>query len=168
MGIESRGLKELQAKFIKLPKAIADEQRLALKRGGNRVVKEARSNHKFNNPPHMITSTRQYSPSGNLDRAIQSEVTTSKRGAFRFGYNLRVFINPVFVTANGYNYGVIQHDGMGRGYKPSPISPSFATTGRNNLEHDWFVYNAWEKKVKGIERSLARVPQRARKKVGLK
>lgn len=167
MGIESRGLKELIGKFQKLPKAISDEQRLAMKRNGRKVVRDARNNHNYNNPPHMITSTRQYSPSGNLDRAIQSEVKASRRGLLDAGYDLRVFINPVFVTVNGYNYGVIQHDGMGGGYKPSPISPRFGTTGRNYLENDWFVYNAWKANLKHFQQEMKRVPKRARKKVGL-
>lgn len=164
MPIRNKGLKELIKKFKIMPQAIADETRLTLKRGGKRVVKEARSNHRYNNPPHMITSNRQYSPSGNLDRSISSEVI--EMGRFE-RIALRVYLNPVFITNNGVNYGVVQHDGMGSGYSPSPISPGGGTTGRNNLQHDWFLYNAWKKKLPGIEKSLKKVPERAKRKAGL-
>jgi hypothetical protein len=112
----------------------------------------------------MITASRQYSPSGNLDRSISYSV----KGVNQYAIAMRVYIDPTIVTSNGYNYGRIQHDGMGSGYKPSPISPSGTTSGRNNLQHDWFLYNAYKSILPGLKKGLKRAPVRAARKAGLK
>ena len=112
----------------------------------------------------MITPTRQYSPSGNLDRSISYAVRkVNKLDAI----TLRVFLDPTYTTNNGIDYGKIQHDGMGSGFKLSPASPRRGTTGRNNLEHDWFLYNAFMRDVPKLKRELEKAPARAARKVGL-
>lgn len=164
MPVTNKGLTQLMKKFKKIPKLIDKEKRLALKQAGINIQREARNNHRFNNPPHMITSTRQYSPSGNLDRSISYTVKTQ---AGRNLIALRVYLNPTIITNNGINYGRVQHDGMGSGFKRSPISPAGGTSGRNNLKHDWFLYRAYKKELPKLKRELRKVPLRAIRKAGL-
>lgn len=111
-----------------------------------------------------MSAGRQYSPSGNLDRSISYAVRkVNKLDAL----TLRVFLDPTYTTNGGVDYGKIQHDGMGSGFKLSPASPRRGTTGRNNLEHDWFLYNAFMRGVPRLKAELSRAPERAARKVGL-
>jgi hypothetical protein len=151
-------------KLKRVPKLIDKEKRLVLKQAGINIQREARNNHRFNNPPHMITSTRQYSPSGNLDRSISYSVKTQKG---KNSIALRVYLNPSLITNNGINYGRVQHDGMGSGFRRSPISPAGGTSGRNNLKNDWFLYNAYKKELPSLKKELKRVPSKAIRKAGL-
>lgn len=153
MGVKVKGLKKLIKKFQRFPRALDAENKLILKRAGIAVQRKTRTNHRYNNPPHMMSDGRRYSPSGNLDRSISYRVTQKQHEIA-----VRVYIDPTFVTSNGYNYGLIQHDGMGSGYKPSPFSRRHSTTGRNNLRHDWFLYDAWRDYYPTMKRELRRAP----------
>jgi len=151
--------------FKKIPKELNKEKRKIPKKGGINIQASARSNHRYNNPPHMVTKTRRYSPSGNLDRSISYSV---KKIRNKNNIAMRVYLDPeITATASGFSYGIPQHDGMGAGYNPSPISPRFGTTGRNNLESDWFLYRAFKKELPTIKKELHRAPLVAIRKAGI-
>jgi hypothetical protein len=157
VGVIVNGIKKLNAKFKNYPSELDKENRLILQRAGKAVKKEARKTHNYNNPPHTTSNGLQYSPSGNLTRSIKY-VTTQKK----YVIAVQVYLDPTLITtSSGLNYGIIQHDGMGSGYKPSPFSPRYSTTGRNNLEHDWFLYNAWEDYLPTLKKQIKKAPLKA-------
>ena len=162
MPVVNKGLKELTAKFKKLPSMIDTEKRLALKGSGIKIQREARRDHRYNNPPHMISRGLQYQPSGNLDRSISYEVISKPKYMA-----MRIFLNPTLTTNKGFNYGLAQHNGMGSGFRLSPISSPYTTTGRNNLEHDWFLYRAYKKELPTLKKNLRNAPTMALRKAGL-
>lgn len=163
MPVTVKGLLKLISSFRRIPKELDKEKKRILKQGGIDVQRSARADHRYNNPPHLISKGRRYSPSGNLDRSI----TYRTRGKSD-NIAVRIYINPNLVTTeDGYNYGVIQHDGMGWGYKASPFSPKTTITGRNNLEHDWFLYRAFQKEKPKIDSNLKKAPQVAFRKARL-
>jgi hypothetical protein len=136
-----------------------------MKKSGVKVQSTARQNHRFNNPPHMISSGRQYSPSGNLERSISYTV---RKVRLKDAIALRVYLDGTMTTSNGFNYGFAQHDGMGTGFKLSPASPQRSTTGRNNLEYDHFLWEAYLKELPTLKKNLKNVPRDAARKAGLK
>ena len=110
---------------------------------GGKMVKYARANHKF------TTQT------GQLERAITFKVD-SKR------WELKFYIDEVRVYSNGYNYGWIQNDGTGQGYKQGSISPKVTPKLKSKgLEADDFMGRAWDeyvdKMTAELERALIKV-----------
>ncbi|MEA1998017.1 MAG: hypothetical protein U9N61_01645 [Euryarchaeota archaeon] len=147
-----------------MPKEIVRQQRLTLKRSASKTQTLARQNHRFNNPPHMISSARLYSPSGNLERSVSYSVQKVNR---LNAIAMRVYLDPTIITNKGVNYGIVIHEGMGAGHKQSPIAPQRGTTGRNNLEADPFLYEAYKKELPRLKKNLEQVAIKAAKKVGL-
>jgi hypothetical protein len=92
---------------------------------GNKMVNHARQNHRF--------TTR----SGNLERSITCRVDYKK-------WELNFYIDESLVMSGSYNYGWIQHDGSGSGYKPSQffktITPKLSSGG---IRHDHFLVEAF-------------------------
>jgi len=137
-----------------------------MKKSGQKVQTKARQNHRFNNPPHMISAGRQYSPSGNLERSISYTV---RKVRSQNAIAMRVYLDGTMTTTGtGFNYGLAQHDGMGDGFKLSPASPQRGTTGRNNLQYDHFLWNAYTQELPNLIKELKKVPSVAKRKAGLK
>ena len=100
-----------------------------MRKYGNKMVRYARQNHTF------TTQT------GQLERSITAKVDSKK-------WQLTFLIDKVRVYSNGYNYGAIQNNGFGQGFKASKLSP-FKTTkvSTKGLKYDHFMEKAWEKYV---------------------
>jgi hypothetical protein len=92
---------------------------------GNKMVNHARQDHRFQNQ------------SGNLERSISCKVDYKK-------WELQFYIDESLVMSGSYNYGWIQHDGSGKGYKASEffktVSPKLASGG---IQHDHFLVRAF-------------------------
>jgi len=110
-----------------------------LQESGNKMVVQARSDHRFN------------TKSGQLERAITADVNP-------VGWELMFYIDPDRVTNKGYNYGWVQHDGSGTGYKKSymsrKIKPKLKSGG---IEADHFMVRAFESEIKNLERDITNV-----------
>ena len=141
------------------------QQRLTLKASALRIQTKARAEHNFNHPPHMISPGRQYSPSGNLERSVSYTV---RKVGLNDAMAMRVYLDPTMITSNGVNYGIPIHEGMGTGWHQSPIAPQRGTTGRNNLEADPFLYNAYKAELPTLKKELKLVARNAARKAGLK
>jgi hypothetical protein len=107
---------------------------------------------------------RQYSPSGNLERSVSYSVRKVRN---LNAIAMRVYLDPTIITNRGVNYGIPIHEGMGSGHKQSPIAPQRASTGRNNLEADPFLYDAYREELPNLKRELQKVPSKATRKAGL-
>lgn len=88
--VKVNGAARTEKAFAKAVKRFRTDIRADLQDWGNETAGMARKDHKYK---------RQ---TGNLDRSIQAELR---------GDSVRIWINPQYVTNNGYNYGLIQHDG---------------------------------------------------------
>jgi hypothetical protein len=94
---------------------------------GQKMVETARNDHRYENR------------SGNLSRSITYKVDHKK-------WELSFYIDDSLVTNKGYNYGWVQHDGSGMGYKASKffptISPKLSSGG---IPADHFLSRAYDK-----------------------
>ena len=106
---------------------------------GRKMVKYARTNHKFK------TQT------GQLERSITAKVDSKK-------WQLTFLIDKVRVYSNGYNYGAIQNNGFGQGFKASKLSP-FKTTkaSTKGLKYDHFMEKAWDEYVDDMTKELQKL-----------
>ncbi len=137
MGVKVIGQNKILNKLNNISSVIEKNSAKVLQDYGNKMVKYARSNHEF--------QTR----TGNLERAITAIVDIQT-------LRMSFFIDADRVTNNGYNYGVVQHDGFGNGYKKS----QFTAPNLNNkfsgegLQHDHFMVKAAEKYKDALQKSL--------------
>lgn len=119
---------------------------------GNKMVRSARTGHRYNRK------------SGNLDRSIEHVVSRDK-------IKLKFWINPKTLSKGKYNYGLIQHEGSGKGYKQSKAAkrkPSKAPKTGFGILFDHFMVRAWDKYYKSLVNSLKGDLMQAAKKVRLK
>jgi hypothetical protein len=106
---------------------------------GAKMVKYARANHLFK------TQT------GQLERSITSKVN-------RKTWTLEFFIDDVRVYSNGYNYGMIQHDGSGARYKKSRFSPTVSPKLKTGgVKSDHFMVRAWDEYVDDMTEELQKI-----------
>lgn len=141
MAVIAKGADKVFRKIVSAPEKIKKKTAYTLQEYGNMMVVHARRNHKF--------TTR----TGQLERAITAKVDKNNLA-------LLFYINPDFVTNNGYNYGVIQHDGSGRdGYKESIFSsPSFSSKGgKGGVESDHFMVRANDEYQEALTEALRKV-----------
>lgn len=103
---------------------------------GAKMQSHARGDHAFQNR------------SGNLNRAITYKVDKDK-------LVLSFYIDDSLVMSGKWNYGWIQHDGSGMGYKNSKsfikVSPTLQSGG---IQHDHFLDRAWDKFYPDMERDV--------------
>jgi hypothetical protein len=111
----------------------------------NEMELYAKANHRFT------------SISNNLERSIEARVKTENKRL----HILTFQINPQWVKSGKYNYGVIQHDGRGSGYLRSPMSPNYGTNNKGNLQHDHFMWNAFQKYITPMKRDLRKLGKEA-------
>lgn len=71
---------KLVAAFARFPGEARRSMRVAIGKATEIIAKDARANHRFNHPPHMTSYGRRYTPSGNLERSIRSEVLSPFSG----------------------------------------------------------------------------------------
>ena len=110
-----------------------------MRKYGNKMVRYARQNHTF------TTQT------GQLERSITAKVDSKQ-------WQLTFEIDEVRVYSNGYNYGAIQNDGFGRGYKRGSISPAWGTkVSSKGLKADDFMGRAWDKYVDDMTTELQKL-----------
>ncbi len=110
-----------------------------LQESGNKMVVSARGNHRFT------------SRSGQLERAITADV--DKRN-----WRLMFYIDPDRVTSGKYNYGFVQHDGSGTGYKKSRMSPRVEPKLKSGgIRHDHFMVRAYKGEIENLERDITNV-----------
>jgi hypothetical protein len=125
-------LKGFDKQYRKLKNAVPELNKkvpVVLGKYGSLMVKYARANHKFN------TQT------GQLERSITHKVD-------RKNWTLEFFIDDVRVYSNGYNYGLIQHDGSGARYKRSRFSPTVSPKLKTGgVKSDHFMVRAWDQYV---------------------
>jgi len=106
---------------------------------GKLMVAEARANHAFT------------SQTGQLERAISFKVDAKN-------WLMKFYIDDVRVYSNGYNYGAIQNDGFGTGYKRGKISPAWGTkVSSKGLKADDFMGKAWEMFVGDMTKELQKL-----------
>lgn len=150
MSVIVKGLNRLLSKFRKHPQETEDEIKFVLNDNALKMVKEARSNHRYK------------SKSGNLNKAIKKKYWKTKNNQ-----KVKVFIDPTLVTTeNGYNYGWIQHDGSGSGYQQSNISPPVSPHKFKNgggIKADHFLERGINKYSEDMERDLKNVPKKVKK-----
>ena len=135
-------LKGFDAVYRNLKQVMPDlnkEVAKLLNRYGVKMVKYARTNHKF------TTQT------GQLERSITAKVDSKM-------WQLNFYIDEQRVYSNGYNYGAIQNNGFGQGFKASALSP-FKTTkvSTKGLKYDHFMDKAWVKYVDEMTAELQKL-----------
>ncbi len=115
----------------------------SLQESGNKMVAKARSDHRFK------------SNHGQAERSIQSDVDSKE-------WMLTFYINPDRVTNNGYNYAWGLHDGTGKGYKKSKMSPKVEPKLKSGgIKHDHFMVRAYEGEIKNLKRDIVNQIERA-------
>lgn len=131
-------------------KKILDEQ-------GLKMVDYAISNHNYQ------------SDTGNADLSIKRKITGSVEEEF---YQLEFYIDPRRVTAHSggtaWNYVWVQHDGSGRGYKRSKLSPRVIPKLKTKgIQSDHFMVRAWQKYIKEIRKEVRQTQKNLKKELGL-
>jgi len=139
MSVTLKGFDPVYRNLKKVMPDLNKEVAKLLRRYGNKMVKYARQNHKFK------TQT------GQLERAITAEVDSKN-------WQLTFKIDDVRVYSNGYNYGAIQNDGFGQGFKRGSISPNWTTkVSTKGLKADDFMGRAWDKYVDDMTADLQKL-----------
>ena len=135
-GVKLKGFDAIHRNLKKVMPDLNKEVAKILGRNGGKMVKYARANHRF------TTQT------GQLERAITFKVDSKQ-------WMLHFYIDETRVYSHGYNYGWIQNDGTGYGYKQGKISPN-ATPKLSSagLEADDFMGRAWDKYVDVMTQEL--------------
>lgn len=150
MSVKVVGLKALMKAYKKAPEVTEQEIKAVLNENALKMVKEARANHNYR------------SKSGNLNKSIKKRYS-KKKGS----QQVKVFIDPTLVTTEkGYNYGWIQHDGSGSGYRKSKITPAVSPHKFKNgggIKADHFLDRAIDKFDKDMRRDLRNVPKKVKK-----
>ena len=138
-GVTLKGFEPVYRNLKKVMPTLNKDVAKLLRRYGNKMVKYARSNHKFQ------TQT------GQLERSITAKVDSKY-------WQLNFKIDEVRVYSNGYNYGWIQNDGTGNSYKQGSISPSVSPKLQSKgLQGDDFMGRAWDKYVDDMTRDLEKL-----------
>lgn len=154
MKVTEKGIDEMQRSLSKYTKALYETGRKTLYVYGNKMASSAQKDHRYNRK------------SGNLDKSIESIVSLK-------GLHLKFWINPVQLIVGKkkkYNYGVIQHEGSGKGYKKSKFAKRYPRKSPKTgygVRHDHFMVRAWNKHFKKMVRELRKDMKKAAKKVRL-
>lgn len=150
MKVTASGIVEMQKALVQYPEAFFSIGRKTLIKYGNKMARDAKRDHRYN---------RQ---SGNLDKSIEAVVPRDKLG-------LKFWINPTLVTSGKYNYGLIQHEGSGKGYKRSRGAKRYSTKLKSKgILNDHFLVRAWDKNIDSLKDALVKNFIKAAKKVRLK
>ena len=105
---------KLVAAFAKFPGEVRRSLRKAMGEAVEDVAGHARKNHRFNHPPHMTSYRKRYTPSGNLERSIQTEVGAE-------GFSGRAYLDRGIAE-----YGPRIHEGFGT-WAPDPFLENAGT-----------------------------------------
>jgi hypothetical protein len=152
MSVKVVGLKALMKAYKKAPEVTEQEIKTVLNENAVKMVESARENHDY------------ISKSGNLSKSIKKRYSRNKT---THSQQVKVFISPTLVTTEkGFNYGWIQHDGSGSGYRQSGISPAVSPHKFKNgggIDADHFLERAINKYDDDMRRDLNNVPKKVKK-----
>jgi hypothetical protein len=134
--LEITGLKQLIKKIEGAKPYLDKKIPFILQEYGNKMIIEARANHTFT------------SRSGQLERAITCKVTPKS-------WTMVFYIDGTRLMSAKYNYGWIQHDGSGKGYKQSRFSVAVTPKlQKGGITADHFMVRAFDKFDAGLKSAL--------------
>ena len=153
--IEVKNLDGLIESFLRFPTESRRAIVVSLDEIGKAVTRKAKAEHRFRRK------------TGALQRSIRYE--TQGRGADAL--RLRIYLDSRITTTKTksgqeYSYGLIQHDGTGKGYDRSWASPAFSPKLKTaGLEADHFLTDAYDALVEENRRTVVEALDRVSEKL---
>ena len=130
MGIKITGIKRVKRSLTKYPKEVRKSVARVFVNVGRKMVSHAVNNHKY------------MSRTGNLDRSI--EFKNMRKGYIKYVFWINPFVTAVRWKGKQLSYGIFQHEGTGRNYRPSGLTKRYSSNKRiKGIKADHFIKNAF-------------------------
>jgi hypothetical protein len=150
-----KDIKRIRKKLGKYKAELLQLSKKTLEDTGLEMVRDARRNHRFEN--------QSLNANNSITRTIEGSVQAGYYRLLFFADSTRT------TTKSDYNYFWGLHDGTGKGYKTSKLTPKVVPKLKSKgYKHDHFMVDAWDENIPKLKSRIKKNNKEAIKKAGLK